>query len=97
MKILRKFKNEQIGLEGYQERSVEPSVYSKMSADYMLALVEKLPKGYRTVFNLSVLDGLSHREISEVLGIKESTSRSQLVKARNVLKSMIIELNKIAM
>jgi len=68
-----------------------------MSADYMLALVEKLPKGYRTVFNLSVLDGLSHREISEVLGIKESTSRSQLVKARNVLKSMIIELNKIAM
>ncbi len=93
----KSFKNEQIGLEGYQERSVDPSVYSKLSADYMLALVEKLPKGYRTVFNLSVLDGLSHREISEVLGIKESTSRSQLVKARNVLKIMIIELNKIAM
>ena len=93
----KSFKNEQIGIEGYQERSVDPSVYSKMSADDMLALVEKLPKGYRTVFNLSVLDGLSHREISEVLGIKESTSRSQLVKARNMLKGMIIELNKIAM
>jgi len=54
-------------------------------------------KGYRTVFNLSVIDGLSHREISEALGIKESTSRSQLVKARNMLQNMIVEMNKIAM
>ena len=63
----------------------------------MLRLVEKLPLGYRTVFNLAVLDGLNHREIGEALGIKESTSRSQLVKARNMLQKMILEMNKIAM
>jgi len=93
----KSFKNEQIGLEGYQERSVDPTVFAKLSADDLLSLVDKLPKGYRTVFNLSVIDGLSHREISEALGIKESTSRSQLVKARNMLQNMIVEMNKIAM
>ena len=93
----KSFKSEQIGLEGYQERSVDPVVYAKLSAEDMLRLVDKLPTGYRTVFNMSVLDGLNHREISEALGIKVSTSRSQLVKARNMLQDMIIELNKIAM
>lgn len=93
----KSFKDEQIGLHGYREKSVDPMVFSKMSADELLSLVDKLPKGYGTVFNLYVLDGLCHREIAESLGIKESTSRSQLVKARNMLQNMIIDLNKIAM
>lgn len=93
----KSFKDEQIGLEGYQESSVDPTVFAKLSADDLMALIAELPAGYRTVFNLNVLDGMSHKEIAEQLGIKESTSRSQLVKARLLLQEKIRKLNKIAM
>jgi len=52
-------------------------------------LIQKLPKGYRTVFNLYVVDGFSHREISNLLVISESTSKTQLMKAKRLLKSYI--------
>lgn len=52
-------------------------------------LIQKLPKGYRTVFNLYVVDGFSHKEISNLLGISESTSKTQLMKAKRFLKSNI--------
>lgn len=93
----KSFKDEQIGLEGYQESSVDPTVFAKMSADDLMDLIDQLPHGYKTVFNLNVMEGLSHKEIGEALGIKESTSRSQLVKARNMLQQKIIALNRIAM
>jgi RNA polymerase sigma-70 factor (ECF subfamily) len=52
----------------------------------MIDLIQKLPQGYRTVFNMYVIDGYSHKEISEVLSISESTSKSQLFKARKQLQ-----------
>ncbi|HCX22978.1 MAG TPA: hypothetical protein DHN29_13755, partial [Cytophagales bacterium] len=54
----------------------------RLSNEVILDAVNKLPEGYRLVFNLSVMDGFSHKEIANELGISESTSRSQLVCAR---------------
>jgi RNA polymerase sigma factor (sigma-70 family) len=58
-------------------------------------LIAQLPSGYRTVFNLFVLEDMSHREIAEALGIEESTSRSQLVKARNMLQSLVLKSERV--
>ena len=52
-------------------------------------LIRTLPDGYRTVFNLFALEGYSHREISEQLGITEGASKSQLSKARKMLKAQL--------
>jgi RNA polymerase sigma factor (sigma-70 family) len=55
----------------------------------LLAMVQRLPQGYRTVFNLFAIDGYSHEEISEMLNINIGTSKSNLFKARQKLKQMI--------
>jgi len=55
-----------------------------------------LPDGYRMVFNLYAVEGFSHKEIAELLNIEESTSRSQLVKARRVLQEKVHELYRVA-
>ena len=67
-----------------------------MQEEELLRLIAKLPEGYRLVFNLYAVEGYSHKEIADMLGIQESTSRSQLVKARKMLQAMIIDLQKIA-
>lgn len=65
---------------------------SKMTADEILSIVQKLPDGYRTIFNLFVVEGFPHKEIAEKLGISENTSKSQLSRARVILQE---KLNKI--
>lgn len=92
----RGFRQEQIGMDQYQEVPMEPSVYSHLQEEELLNLVAKLPDGYRIVFNLYAIEGYSHKEIAETLGIQESTSRSQLVKARKMLQSQVLEMQKIA-
>ena len=52
-----------------------------------------LPPGFRTVFNMYVIEGFSHKEIAETLGISENTSRSQLQRARMLLQEKIIKMN----
>lgn len=52
-------------------------------------LLTKLPKGYRTIFQMYVIDDMSHKEIAELLNIKESTSRSQFMQARLFLQQLI--------
>lgn len=66
-------------------------VIHKMSADEIMKLVQQLTPAYRTVFNLYVVEGYNHREIGELLGISEGTSKSNLAKARGKLKKMIKE------
>ncbi len=61
-------------------------VFSKMAADEILQLVQNLPTGYRTVFNLFAIEGYSHKEIAEQLGISESTSKTQFHKAKIQLR-----------
>lgn len=66
-------------------------VVSEMSAQEILSIVQKLPPAYRTVFNLYVVEGYPHKDIGEMLGISEGTSKSNLAKARTKLQKMIIE------
>ena len=56
----------------------------------LLAMVQRLPQAYRTVFNLFAIDGNSHKEIGEMLNINIGTSKSNLFKARLKLKKMIL-------
>ena len=64
---------------------------SEIAAYEIIELIRLLPKGYRVIFNLSVIDGYSHKEIAEILAISESTSRSQLTRARNLLKNILMK------
>jgi RNA polymerase sigma factor (sigma-70 family) len=63
----------------------------RLSVKELLTMISNLPPGYRTVFNLFVMEGYSHKEIAAELNINESTSRSQLTKARNMLQEMILK------
>ena len=72
---------------------VSPDVISELSAEDVLKCLQSLTPGYRTVFNLYVIEGFSHKEIGSKLGITESTSRSNLVKARTKLKALIAKMN----
>lgn len=65
---------------------------SHFAVDELMELVKKLPAGYKVVFNLFAIEGYSHREISEQLGISEGTSKSQLARARAVLKEEVTKL-----
>ncbi|WP_107038501.1 RNA polymerase sigma factor [Brumimicrobium mesophilum] len=60
----------------------------------LMLVLQQLPDGYRTVFNLFVLDNLSHIEIAEHLGISVGTSKSQLSKARSMIQKLIQERKK---
>jgi len=97
LKYYRKssFQKEQIGFEDYQVGSVAPEAISSLGEEEIMALIAKLPDGYRVVFNLYVLEGYSHSEIAESLNIAESTSRSQLVKARKMLQKRVLQSLKV--
>ena len=70
-------------------KAVEVSVEDELAAQDILNLLEQLPTGYRTVFNLYVIEGFKHREIAEQLGISINTSKSQLILAKKKLQKMI--------
>lgn len=61
----------------------------KMRVEELMALIHDMPPGYRTVFNMYVIEGYSHAEIAKELGVTESTSKTQFRKARNYLINII--------
>ena len=65
-----------------------------MNADEMTEIIRSLPDGYRMVFNLYVVEGKSHKEIAEILGIKPDTSASQLHRAKNILARLITQYKR---
>lgn len=69
--------------------SDDPDVISSLSAEELLSSLQQLSPAYRSVFNMYVIEGYSHKELADILGITESTSRSNLVKARHKLKEII--------
>ena len=79
----------QLDIERVESPVFEENVLDKIAADEILAMVQKLPTSYRTVFMLYVVDGYSHREIADLLHINEGTSRSNFLKARGKLQEMI--------
>jgi RNA polymerase sigma factor (sigma-70 family) len=95
---LRRYEKEVVGYEikDRDESSLEPSAYAHLTEKDLLVLINNLPDGYRLIFNLYVIEGYQHDEIADMLGIQSGTSRSQLVKARNMLQKQIIELQKVA-
>lgn len=90
----KSFKNEIAGMEFVPDTPVEPTVFSNLGTETLMEMISKLPDGYRVVFNLFAIEGYSHREIAQELGIEDSTSRSQLTKARRLLQQQVLELNK---
>jgi RNA polymerase sigma factor (sigma-70 family) len=87
---LRKKKLEFISVDDIQvTSSYEPEVLSSLSLKEITNLIQSMPTGYRTVFNLYIIEGYSHLEIAQLLGISESTSKTQLMKAKNFLKDKL--------
>lgn len=69
------------------------AAHAPVSAETLASLIQMLPPGYRMVFNMFVFEDYSHKEISEMLGISENTSKTQLLKARKMLRRKLFELN----
>ncbi len=76
----------------YDYKNIDESAYSTMDHAQILELVQQLPPRYKVVFNLYAIDGYSHREIAEMLGVSESTSKSNLSRARKVLQEKLFDL-----
>ena len=74
-----------------EEIPADAEVLAELTASEIFQLIVQLPVGYRTVFNLYVIEGMEHGEIAQLLGIAEGTSRSQLSKARVLLQKMLIQ------
>lgn len=79
--------------ESENELGYTDNAMYQLEAKQIMQLIERLPVGYRTVFNLFVVEGYTHKEIAEMMGIDEGTSRSQLAKARKSLQEMLEHLN----
>lgn len=67
---------------------------TELEANDLLKMISELPSGYRTIFNLYAIEGYSHKEISELLGINENTSKSQLSRARMHLQKKLLETER---
>ncbi|MBB3185848.1 RNA polymerase sigma factor [Microbacter margulisiae] len=73
----------------YNLQTEDETIIERISADELRTIIGTLPTGFRTVFNLYVIEGYSHKEIGKLLGITESTSRSQFARAKMILKQKI--------
>ncbi len=71
------------------EASDSFSIEAELSAREILELLDTLPTGYRTIFNLYVLEGYKHQEIADLLGISINTSKSQLILAKEKLRQLL--------
>ena len=71
-----------------------PDVIEKLKSEDILVLMDKLPHHYRIIFNLHIVEGYSHKEISEMLDIQESHSRTKLTRARKMIQELYFVQNK---
>jgi RNA polymerase sigma factor (sigma-70 family) len=85
---------EQTDIANRLEHSEPLSIEHELAAQDILRLLEKLPTGYRTVFNLFVIEGYKHIEIADMLGISINTSKSQLILAKDRLRQEVLKLEK---
>ena len=76
-------------LENVQEQSFDPLAISNMETANLLSILQELPDGYKAVFNLYAVEGYSHREIGEILGISDVTSRSQYSRSKQHLIKLL--------
>lgn len=78
---------------GY-EQQVQAHIIEKLNAQELLTLIQQLPAGYRMVFNMYAIEGYSHKEIAGMAGITEGASKSQLSRARAILKEQIEKMER---
>ena len=72
-----------------QLKDVDVSVLDRLSEEDLMDCVKALPTGYRTVFNMYAIEGYSHKEIAEALGISVATSKTQFLRARTALQKSV--------
>ncbi len=89
--LLRKKKRstQLIYVDFLPEKKEEASLLESASLDQIVAIIQKLPIGYRTVFNLAIIENWTHEDIGKELNIKASTSRSQLTRAKAMIKQKL--------
>jgi RNA polymerase sigma-70 factor (ECF subfamily) len=90
--VLQKYRKEEylkVVSDNVEEEVEVESVYSDIGLQTLLKYIQELPNKYRMTFNLYVLDGYSHKEISSILGTSTGTSKSNLARARMILKEKI--------
>lgn len=97
---LKKLKKRKITFSDLSLSEEEMNVSSSLPLDTihekeLIRMISNLPQGYRTVFNLHIIEGYTHEEIALILNIKPVTSRSQLIKARRLLQKQILLSQKI--
>lgn len=93
---LKKFQYHE-DLEGIEREAIpDPTILDRLQHRDLIRLVQHLPPGYRMVFNLYEIEGYSHKEIAEMMGISVNTSKTQLLHARRYLQRKISETEKIA-
>lgn len=78
--------------DAHSHASTNPLATAKLAAADLLHLIQQLPPGYRIVFNLFAIEGYTHKEIADMTGITEGASKSQLSRARTVLKEQITKM-----
>lgn len=89
LQYLRKWKKDwnHLNAEDFNESfQTEEVIFAKLGLEELTRLIQNLPSGYRIVFNLYVIEGYKHKEIAELLNISVNTSKSQLFKAKALLK-----------
>lgn len=79
-------------IEVGQIPAINATAIDKMSADELMNIIASLPAGYRTVFNMYAIEGYSHKEIAHIMGIQESSSRSQYIRAKMLIQKKIENL-----
>ena len=92
LQFLRKWKKWDFthSTDDYENQIVyHEDVFDTLGAKELTQLVQKLPDGYRIVFNMYVIEGYKHKEIAEILNISENTSKSQLLKAKKMLRNQL--------
>lgn len=78
-----------LDIETVEEIEVKNTVIDNLSFNDLIGLISQLPTGYRTVFNMFAVEGFSHKEIADQLGISENTSKTQMMKARFMLQKLM--------
>lgn len=88
----KKMKFSDIEIQAYSENFSFDYIVSEISAREILEIVQELSPQYRLVFNLYAIEGYTHKEIAEKLGISQGTSKSNLSRARSILQTRVKEL-----
>ena len=83
-------------LEAAEREPDYQNISDHLEAEELMQMIQELPSGYRIVFNMYAIDGYSHKEIADQLGISENTSKSQLSRARTYLQKMLLDCDWIS-